>query len=86
MLPFEYVPVAVSCTVAPTATLVGFGVTAMEDRVGAVTVKVSPGETTEPEVAVMLVVPAATPVAKPLELTVATEVAEDAHVTLDVRF
>ena len=59
----------------------------MDTKVGgAVTVKVSPGDTTEPEVAVMLEVPAATPVAKPPELTVAAEVAEDAHVTLDVRF
>ena len=57
----------------------------MDTKVGAaVTVRVSLGETMEPDVAVMLEVPAATPVASPLELTVATEVLEDAQVTLDV--
>jgi len=56
------------------------GVTAMEDRVAEVTVKVVFPETF-PEVAVMVAVPAATGVARPLLLTVATDVLEEAQVT-----
>ena len=56
------------------------GVTAMEDRVAEVTVRVVFPETL-PEVAVMVAVPAATGMARPLLLTVATDVLEEAQVT-----
>jgi len=56
------------------------GVTAMEDRVAEVTVKVVFPETF-PEVAVMVAVPAAAGVARPLLLTAATDVLEEVQVT-----
>ena len=56
------------------------GVTVMEDRFADVTVRVVPPETS-PKVAVMIVVPAARPLAKPLLSTVATAVLEDRQVT-----
>ena len=61
------------------------GVTAMELNVGTVTVKVA-DPLIVPEVAVMLADPCATAVANPPLLTVATEVAEDVHVTELVMF
>ena len=61
------------------------GVTAMETRAGAVTVKtVEP--LMVPEVAVIIAVPAATEVANPAELMVATLVAEEVQVAELVRF
>jgi hypothetical protein len=51
-----------------------------------VMVRIAAGEVTAPSVAVMFDVPLATPVAKPLELTVATPVCEDAQVATVVRF
>jgi len=57
-------------------------VTASETRIG-VTVKVI-DPVMLPEVALMLVVPAATPVPRPELFTVATPVAEDDHVALPV--
>ena len=61
----EYVPVAVNCWVEP-ATIEGFaGVTAMLCRVAAVTVStVDP--LTDPRVALIVLVPAAKPCARPL--------------------
>jgi hypothetical protein len=60
------------------------GVTAMETRVGAVTVRrVDP--LIAPEVAVIVVVPAATLVANPAELMVATLVPVEVQVTELVR-
>jgi hypothetical protein len=56
------------------------GVTAIEERVAAVTVRVVLPEIL-PEVAVMVEVPAARAVAKPLLLTVATEVLDELQVT-----
>jgi hypothetical protein len=61
------------------------GVTAMETRVGAVTVRrVDP--LIAPEVAVIVVVPAEEAVANPAELMFATLVAVEVHVTELVRF
>ena len=60
------------------------GVTAMEDRVAGVTVRVVLPEIL-PKVAVMVVVPAARAVARPLLLTVATEVFDEVQVTCGVR-
>jgi hypothetical protein len=62
----EYVPVAVNCTVAPAFALGFAGVTAMLWSVfGAVTVSVAPLLVTPPCAAVIVVVPVATPVARP---------------------
>ena len=60
------------------------GVTAMEDRVAGVTVRVVLPEIL-PKVAVMVVVPAARAVARPLLLTVATEVFDEVQVACGVR-
>ena len=85
----EYVPVAVNCRVVPSTTLGLAGVTAMETSVAAVTVSVVDPET-PPDVAVIVVVPAATGVANPSEpaalLIVATPVVDELQVTVVVRF
>jgi hypothetical protein len=75
--------VALNCSV-PEIVIEGLaGVTAIETN-AAVTVSAAVPET-EPEVAVIVEDPAATPVANPLELTVATLVLEEVHVALEVR-
>ena len=63
----------------------GFGVTVIDCRVAELTVRVTPDDVTPFEEAVMLVLPAATPVAKPAELTVAKLVLLEFHVTEVVR-
>jgi len=74
------VPVAVNCCVFPTGIVESPGPTAIDTRVAAVTVRdVLP--LTLPDVAVMVVIPAATPVASPVEFMVATLVAEELHCT-----
>ena len=73
-------PVAVNCCVAPALIDAVAGVTAIDCSVF-VTVNTAAGEVTVPSVAVMLLVPAATPVAKPLALIVATDVVPDVQVT-----
>jgi hypothetical protein len=60
----EYVPVAVNCFVVPFAMLGLVGVTAIEDSVAFVTVRVVVPET-GPRVAVIVVGPTATDVASP---------------------
>ena len=72
-------PVAVNCWMAPTVTVGLSIVTAMEERVAAVAVRVVLPEIA-PEVAVMVVLPAAPPEARPLMLTVATDVLEELQV------
>jgi hypothetical protein len=86
VLPSLYVPVAVNCWVFP-AAIDGFaGVTAMETSVTEVAVTVSVVEpTTPPEVAVMLLVPAATAVARPDVPMVATEDVTEAQLAVAVR-
>lgn len=74
------VPVAVNCLLVPTAMLEFVGVTAIETSVAPVTVRLAL-PVTDPEVAEMVAVPAATPLAKPDEFTDAVPVAEDDHVT-----
>ena len=88
LVPSEYVPVAVNCWVTPTGTLGLTGVTDIEDRVAGVTVRmVLPMEPPfmEPlhvtEVAVMVVVPTEMAMARPLLLTVATDVFDELQVT-----
>ncbi len=81
-----YVPVAVNCCVEP-AGIDGFaGVTAMDNSAG-------PGSTVRfvvpliaPEVALIVVLPAATPLARPVELIVAAAVLLEVHVTEFVMF
>jgi hypothetical protein len=82
-----YVAVAVNCCVAPTPMLGVAGVTAMLANVfmGAVTVSTAVPLTLL-RVAVILLAPAATPVASPAELMVAAAVLELVHVTDEVMF
>src|SRR5206468_1456400 len=82
------VSVGVECRVVPFATLGAVGVTVIVDRFAAVTVSVVLPET-PPEVAVIVVVPAATDVARPCDppalLIVATAVLDELQVTWVVR-
>ncbi len=57
------------------------GVTAIDCNVAAVTVNMSTGEVTPLKLAVMLLVPTPTPVARPPEVIVATEVVAEVQVT-----
>ena len=83
--PSLYVAVAVNCCVAPTTMLAPVGVTAMEDSVLAAAVMVMEAmEVTEFTDAVMVDVPAATPVTMPEEFTVATPVLEDVQETPEI--
>jgi len=70
------VPVATNCLVVPTAIVELAGVTVMDCRVALVTVK-DAVPLTEPDVAVIVVVPVPTLVANPFASTVATEVKDD---------
>jgi hypothetical protein len=80
-----YVPVAVYCSVAPSAIDAFAGVTASDTNTGAVIVRpVEP--VIAPEVACIVVLPVPTPVAKPVPLTVAAPVFVEVHVTALVRF
>lgn len=74
------VPVAVNCFVVPTAMLEFVGVTPIETRVAALTLR-EELPVTPPELAVILVLPVPTAVAKPEELTEATLAADEDHVT-----
>jgi hypothetical protein len=80
-----YVPVATNCCVADWAMAGLAGVTAIDCSAAAVTVNTSAGEVTPFSEAVMLLVPIATPVAKPPLVIVAFAGVADAHVTDDVR-
>jgi hypothetical protein len=77
--------VAVNCRVKALMTLGLAGVTVMELKVTAVTVKVVFPDTL-PEAAVMTEVPAETPVARPPALTVATPVVPEDQIAEAVRF
>jgi hypothetical protein len=81
----EYVPVAVNCWVFPAAMLAVAGVTAMEDMVAAVTVRVAVPDLPL-KVAVMVAEPAALAVARPLLAIVARVVLEELQVTCVVIF
>src|SRR5213082_1409176 len=72
-LPFASLGVAVSCTVSPTATLAGDGVTVTEATGASVTVT-SDVPLCPSLVAVIVAVPAPTPVTSPLPFTRATAV------------
>ena len=83
----EKVPVAVNCWVVPLA-MEGFaGVTAIDTSVGALAVTVRVVEPLiAPEAALIVLVPAAAPVANPPALIVATLVVCEVHVAVLVRF
>ena len=85
----EKVPVAVNCCAIPMEMFAFVGVTAMETTVADVTVRVAE-PVTEPEVAVMDVVPALMAFTIPNVgaelLTVATDVFDDAQVAFPVKF
>ena len=78
-------PIAVNCKVVPLANDELAGVTAREVSTACVTVSVAAPEI-EPEVAVSVAVPAAAPVARPPAEIVATEVAEELHTAVAVKF
>ena len=87
VVPSLYVAVAVNCWVAPSAMLGLAGVTAMDDNVAEVVETVSVAVPLTPvTVAVMVVDPAATPVARPAALIVATFVFALTHVAVEVTF
>lgn len=81
------VAVALNCWVAPAAIEAEAGVTVMDFNVtaAAVTVSVIAELATLPDVALMFVLPAATPVATPVVAIVAAAVLEEAQVTPLVR-
>jgi hypothetical protein len=85
VLPSLNVPVAVNCCVSPLATDGLTGVTAIDCRVAAATVRVVEPVTT-PDVAVIVEVPTATPVAKPAAVIVAVAGVAELQVTLPVKF
>jgi hypothetical protein len=62
------------------------GVTAMDTNTAGVTVSVTPGDVTPACVAVIVVAPAASPVATPEGLMMAAEVFAELHDTLLVTF
>jgi len=79
-MPSEYVPEAANCLIIPAGALGLAGVTDMEDRVAEVTVRVVFPEMLS-ETAVMMDVPTVTALARPILLTVATEVFDEVQVT-----
>jgi hypothetical protein len=82
--PSLYLAVAVNCCVAPTTMLAGLGITEMEERMG-VTLSVALLVMPLSE-ALMEVEPAATAVATPDALTVATAGLAAVHVAFAVTF
>ena len=86
MVPSPNVPVAVQNSEVPCAICGAVQLTAIETKGDEVTVSVTDGELTAPRVAVMLDVPLATPVARPLEVMEATLGSDEAQVATVVRF
>ena len=89
VVPSENVATALYCCVSPRGSAALAGVTAIETTVAEVTVSTAVAEI-EPEAAVMVVLPAATPCANPLVgielLTVPTPVFEEVQATVLVTF
>src|SRR5215472_829891 len=83
--PSVKVPVAANCCVRPAATEGFAGVTLMDTTAGADTVRAAE-PVTEPDDAVMLVLPTPSVVANPAALIVATAGLPDAQPTVPVRF
>ena len=87
VVPLLYVPVAVYCCVAFAASVTAAGVTEMDDRPGGGVVVLTERVAlplTPVNVAVMVVEPAATPVARPAVLTVAMVALDDCQTTDEV--
>ena len=84
MAPSLKVPVAANCWFLPTGIEGIAGVTAIDSRIAAVTVR-SVDAVIAPDAAWIVVVPSETPVAWPAASIVATLVADDVHVTDAVR-
>src|SRR5512142_438018 len=81
VVPSANVPWAVNCTVRPMPTVcAGAEIVREVNREVVTVIEVVP--VSEADCAVMVVLPAATAVARPLALTVATLVEEDAHVAV----
>src|ERR1700684_1770615 len=80
------VPTALYCCVSPSATVADAGVTAIDCSVAAVTVSVAELLVTDPDVALIVVLPTPAPVARPEALMVATVVEADLPVAVLVRF
>jgi hypothetical protein len=82
-------PVAVNCCVSPLATLGFGGDTWIDTSVAAVTVRLTAGEVMPSRLALMLVDPAAAadarPAVAPVLLMLATLLAEETQVTIEVR-
>jgi len=74
------VPVAVNCLLVPIAMVEFAGVTASDTNVAVLTVKVAV-PVTEPEVALIVVVPVPTAVARPKASMVEMPIGDDDHVT-----
>jgi len=86
VLPSLNVPIAVNCSLEPMFSEPDAELTAIDWRVAEVTVSTIVLETTPLCVALTLVVPPATPAAKPVAAIVATEVLEELQVAELVRF
>jgi hypothetical protein len=84
--PSLYDAVAVNCSVSVVYVLALGGDTAMEVTVLACTVRVTPALVTPLRAAVTTLEPPATPVASPLELTVATDWVADVQVAVELTF
>jgi len=84
VLPSLYVPVAVNCWASPAGTDTVEGINEIETNTGET---VSVADPFTPSIAAVMVEdPDVTLVARPVPLTVATEVAEDVHVAMLVMF
>ena len=86
MLPSLKVPVAVNCKVVPFAIDELLALRAINRSVAAVTDSAKEFEITPTCVAVMLLDPTATPVARPLELMLTVAGLKETHVAVFVRF
>src|SRR5262249_11425055 len=84
-LPSLKVPVAASCSLEPVASEALGALTLIDCRAGPVMVKATAFDEILPWLAVRLAEPAPIPVAKPVALTVATAVFDEAQVTELVR-
>ena len=84
--PSEVGPVAVNGCEAPVVMVAFDGVTVMDVSVGGGRTVKGAAPVTPPNVAKMVVAPTETPVARPLELIVATPDDDEVHVTWLVKF
>lgn len=86
VLPSLKVPIAVNCSLEPMFNEPDGALTAIDCSVAEVTVSTIAFETTPLWVALTVVVPPVSPVAKPVAVIVATAVLEELHVAELVRF